>query len=51
MVKQTQTIRRQIADELFEVFDHFVGLALKELSSTKEFEEKDEKKQKHLYII
>ena len=31
MVKHTQTIRRQIADELFEVVDHFVGLALKEL--------------------
>ena len=30
MVKHTQTIRWQIADELF-VFDHFVGLALKEL--------------------
>ena len=29
MVKHTQTIRRQIADELF---DHFVGLALKELN-------------------
>ena len=28
MVKQTQTIRRQ-----YSVFDHFVGLALKELSS------------------
>ena len=28
MGKHTQTIRRQIADELFE-FDHFVGLALK----------------------
>ena len=28
MVKHTQTIRRQIADELF-VFDYFVGLALK----------------------
>ena len=30
MVKHTQTIRRQIADELF-VFDHFSGLALKGL--------------------
>ena len=30
MVKHTQTIRRRIADELFEC-DHFVGLALKEL--------------------
>ena len=30
MVKHTQTIRWQIADEL-SVFDHFVGLALKGL--------------------
>ena len=30
MVKHTQTIRRQFADELFEC-DHFVGLALKGL--------------------
>ena len=29
MVKHIQTIRRQIADELLSVFDHFVGLALK----------------------
>ena len=29
MVKHAQTIRRQIADELFDLFDHFVGLALK----------------------
>ena len=28
MVKQSQTIRRQIADELLSVFDHFVKLAL-----------------------
>ena len=28
MDRHSQTIRRQIADELFE-FDHFVGLALK----------------------
>ena len=33
MVKHTQTIRRQIADELYEMFDHFVGLALKGLTS------------------
>ena len=36
MVKRTQTIRRQFADELFEcvcVFDHFVGLELKGLTS------------------
>ena len=35
MVKHTQAIRRQFADELFEclcVFDHFVWLALKRLS-------------------
>ena len=31
MVKHTQTIRRQFADELFELFDHFVKLALKGL--------------------
>ena len=32
MVKHTQTIRPQIADELFEcVCDHFVGLAFKGL--------------------
>ena len=31
MVKQTQTICRQFADELFDVFDHFVKLALKGL--------------------
>ena len=31
MVKHTQTISRQIADELFQVFDHFVELALKGL--------------------
>ena len=32
MVKHTRTIRRQFADDSFSVFDHFVGLALKELS-------------------
>ena len=31
MVKHTQTIRRQIADELFERFDHFVKFSLKGL--------------------
>ena len=31
VVKHTQTIRRQITDELF-VFDHFVGLTLKGLN-------------------
>ena len=30
MVKHTQTVRRQFADELFE-YDHFVGLVLKAL--------------------
>ena len=34
MVKHTQTIQRQIADELFSVFDHFVGLALKGLNQS-----------------
>ena len=29
MFRYFQTIRRQIADELLSVFDHFVGLALK----------------------
>ena len=29
MVKHTQIIRRQFADDLFSVFDHFMGLALK----------------------
>ena len=32
MVKHTQAIRRQFADELFGVFDHFVILALKGLN-------------------
>ena len=32
MDKHTQTICRQIADELLSVFDYFVGLALKELN-------------------
>ena len=32
MVKYNQTICRQIADELFECVDHFVGLALKGLT-------------------
>ena len=31
MVKHIETIPRQIADELSDVFDHFVGLALKGL--------------------
>ena len=32
MAKHTQTICRQIADELFECFDHFLGLALNRLN-------------------
>ena len=35
MVKHTQTIRWQIADELFGVCDHFVGLVLKGLNPKK----------------
>ena len=35
MAKHTQTIRRQIADELFEFFDHFLKLALKGLRINK----------------
>ena len=31
MVKYTQTIHQQFADELFEWFDHFMNLALKGL--------------------
>ena len=31
MVKHTQTIRRQFADDCLSVFDHFIGLALKGL--------------------
>ena len=34
MVKHTQTIRRQFADEFLIVFDHFVGLALKGLKKS-----------------
>ena len=37
MVKHTQKIRRQIADELLSVFGHFVGLALKGLRLTRTF--------------
>ena len=33
MIKHTQTIRRQFADDLFEVFNHFMGLTLKGLRS------------------
>ena len=31
MVKHTQTIRLEFADELFKCVDHFVGMALKGL--------------------
>ena len=34
MVKHTQTIRRQIADQLLSVFYHFVGLVLERLNKT-----------------
>ena len=34
MVKHTQTIRRLMPTNCFSVFDHFVGLALKKLTST-----------------
>ena len=37
MVKNTQTICRQIADELLSVFDHFVKLAFKGLKYQKIF--------------
>ena len=32
MIKHTQTICRLLADELFELFDHFVELALNRLT-------------------
>ena len=31
MVKHTETIRRQFAENCLSLFDHFLGLALKEL--------------------
>ena len=31
MVKHNQTIRQQFADEFFELFDHYIGLACKGL--------------------
>ena len=37
MVKHTQTNRRQIANELPGVFDHFVGLARKALPARKNY--------------
>ena len=37
MVKHTQTIHPQFADELFELFDHFVGLAPKGLTLEAKF--------------
>ena len=33
MVEHSQTIRRQFADELLSVYDHFVKLALQELTA------------------
>ena len=33
MAKHTQTIRRQQPTNCFRMFDHFVGLALKELNT------------------
>ena len=35
MAKHTQTIRRQVANELFECVWHFVGLVIKGLKITK----------------
>ena len=32
MAKHTQTIRRQIADKMFSLFDHFLGFAPKGLT-------------------
>ena len=32
MIKHTQAVRRLLADELFYVLYHFVGLAVKEVS-------------------
>ena len=34
MVKHTQIPRRQLANQLFGVFHHFVGLATKEIKLT-----------------
>ena len=39
MVKHTQTIRRQLPTTCLDVFDHFVGLALKELRTNFSFYE------------
>ena len=38
MAKHTQTILRQIADELLECFGHFMGLAIKGLRHVTLFE-------------
>ena len=38
MAKHTQSIRRQIADELLECFVHFMGLAIKGLRHATLFE-------------
>ena len=37
MVKHTQTIRRLLPTNCFSVFDHFVGLALKESYAYRNF--------------
>ena len=39
MVKHTQTIRREIADDCLSVFDHFVGLAFKRLKDSDVYSE------------
>ena len=36
MIKRTQTIRRQEPTNYLSVFDHFVGLAFKELGNNKQ---------------
>ena len=41
MVKQTQTICRLLLANSLNVFDHFVGLALKGLSEQKEYDQSD----------
>ena len=41
MVKQTQAICRLLPANSLNVFDHFVGLALKGLSEQKEYDQPD----------
>ena len=50
MVKHTQTIRRQIAENFLNVFDNFVGLALKELMIIRVITEHYEKRVKKISI-